>query len=76
MNKTLAITAFVFVAVIMGMSAIAPAMAYQAEEDRHRFVGRPAVGDGCDIAEKKTEKDLPCENLAKKKPGHPRHPKG
>jgi len=31
MNKTLAITAFVFVAVVMGLSAIAPAILPEAE---------------------------------------------
>jgi len=35
MNKTLAITAIVLVAVVMGMSAIAPAMAWVAETDSH-----------------------------------------
>jgi len=36
MNKTLAITAIVLVAVVMGMSAIAPAMAWEAEPDSHK----------------------------------------
>jgi len=35
MNKTLAITAIVLVAVVMGMSTIAPAMAWEAETDDH-----------------------------------------
>ena len=33
MNKTLAIAAIVLVAVVMGMSTIAPAMAWEAETD-------------------------------------------
>ena len=36
MNKTIAITTITLVAVIMGMSAIAPAMAFQAEPDQTR----------------------------------------
>jgi len=35
MNRTITITAIVLVAVVMGMSAIAPAMAFEAEPDSH-----------------------------------------
>jgi len=47
MNKTLAITAIVLVAVVMGMSTIAPAMAWVAETDRQ--------GTACDKVTKLKE---------------------
>ena len=54
MNKTLAITTIALIAVVMGMSAIAPALAYQAEADNHggKHKAHPATPDKCDILEK------------------------
>ena len=48
MNKTLAITTIALIAVVMGMSAIAPALAYQAEADNHGGKHQ-ATPDKCDI---------------------------
>jgi len=59
MNKTMTITVIVFVAVIMGMSVVAPAMAFQAEPDKHDEPHPPR--HPCSTGEEKSGKSrLPC----------------
>ncbi len=62
MNKTLAITAIVLVAIVMGMSTIAPALAYQAEADNHPGGKHKVTPDKC----KQIERALTNANVDKR----------